>query len=302
MTIANDKGFTLMEIMISLGLMGLTLLILMVPHIEIQKSFKQSESKVARILENQNLQQQITGSDFSLDKSAQVSPSNDLLCPCAMGGKMKVGGTNLCANSLCTANVATEFYFFDPQVKDLITLAGTSVAPVYYSANGARCKYTTNPNTECAYKSLASFTAHCPENLAQCDHADYLTVELVLTPTPGHALAETKKKFIYPIKLNYPPVLSVISNQTLQMSLATKIAVNANAGDPTEAQNFVFEKCDSSDTNIVDVKCYRFINSVGQMILTPKSPGVATITLQVNDGGVINSLSNMMSFSTTVNP
>ncbi|MDG0815551.1 hypothetical protein [Bdellovibrio svalbardensis] len=306
----NNKGFTLTEIAVCVGLTGFMLFILMVPQLEIQKHYRQNESKISRVLENQNLEQKMSSSDFSLDISARVSLINDDLCPCVMGGNMKSDGANICSKSFCTADVATDFVFYDPNSKPippsllppLIPLSGTAANPAYFDINGAPCTPNTSVPSNCAYTYSTKFTAHCPASLPQCDHADYLTIELVATPIGTQKLAETRKKIIYPIKLNYPPILATIADQTLPMPFAKQIAVNSNSGSPTENQDFVFQECKSSDTNVVEVKCYRFINSIGQMILTPKASGVASISIQVNDGGAVNNLSNILTFKTTVTP
>lgn len=274
-------------------------MIIMVPQLEIQKHYKTNENKISRVLENQNLQLKITSTDFLLEKSAKVSPINDSLCPCVIGGKMQSGGVNICVKNICTANIATDFTFYDSSANPLTALAGPTTAPVYYDLIGAPCSPDPNKNITCAYQSSVKFTAHCPGNLPSCDHADYLAIELSLTPVGTQFFSESKKVFIYPVNLNYQPFIAPIPNQTLPLPFDKKIPINANSGDASESQNFIFETCSSSDTSIVEIHCYKFINSIGQIILTPKSAGVAKISLQINDGGLENNLSQVFTFDAT---
>lgn len=304
----NRRGLSAIELMIGVGVLAISAVIVFMPQLEIQKRMLSVDKKASRIIQINELKQKILATETSLSRSALKAPENDKLCPCTQGGNFYSGATKVCTLAQCQANEDIDFTFFDPKATTLTKLSGTTTAPAYYSNAGDPCPSAlapvgSDPEKICGYKAITKFKAHCPGDLLTCDHADYIIVTLELFPVgTSSQVAYEKTQLLYTVPLNYNPKIAAIADQSLSVSEQKKISVNADPGDPSEFQKFVFEKCESENPNIVDVKCYKFVNGVAQIILTGKTSGTSKITLQINDGGSENNLSSPLSFNVTVAP
>lgn len=305
----DNKGLSVIELMVGIGILAISAVVVFMPQIEIQKRISDVDKKASRIIQNNDLKQKILATETALSRSALVSPENDALCPCTQGGNFfSSSATKVCLLSQCQANQDVYFSFFDPKATSLTRLSGTMAAPVYYSKSGEPCPNSaappgSDPEKICGYKAVTKYRAHCPGDLSACDHADYLILTLELFPLEaGSQLKYEKTQFIYSVPLNYKPIIAAISDLSLNVAEQKKIAVTADAGDPSEIQKFIFQLCESQQPNVVEVKCYKFVNGVAQIILTGKVPGTTQVRLQINDGGFENNLSNPLSFNVTVPP
>ncbi len=288
----------------ALGLIAIATGLMAFPQVLIQKTLGSSEQKIDRKIQIDSMKQKMSSIEDALTTSSLVTPANDTLCPCTQGGAFMVGATKVCALNVCQGGQEMEFDFYKPNTTPLTKLAGKSTSPVYYMVDGKDCIPIPDvPESEngCAYKALSKFKPHCVGDLPTCDHANYISVTLEFLPIgTKFVIGAEKTQFLYFVPLNYNPKITAILDQTLTLGSTSKLPVIADAGEASERQGFIFEKCESSDSTRVEVKCYRFIDSVGQIILTAKGAGTAQITLQINDGGSTNSLSNPMVFNVTV--
>ncbi|MEN0059648.1 MAG: hypothetical protein AAGB31_12485 [Bdellovibrio sp.] len=299
----NNAGVSLIELMVVVGLMATILVLIFIPQMEIQNRLNQVDKKIGRISRINEMKLEIVNRESSLTYSAGVNSDNSSLCPCVRGGAFASGGSLVCSNSVCQANQDIDFSFYAPQAPNP-KLTGTASSPVYYREDGGNCEGVDNPEAICAYKVTTQFKAHCAGDLVTCDHADYISLTLSLKHlnTYTHIMDETAN-FLYFVNLNYPPIIeTTVANQLVNLGTPKTIAINANAGFPTESQNLIFEKCTSSHPAVLEVKCYKFVSGKGMMTLVPKTTGSATVTFQLNDGAVENNLSAQQIFSVVVAP
>ncbi len=298
----NEHGFSLMEILVALAIVAFLLSLMFLPQLGLQKTILQGQKKSEAVLKLNNIKTKILLTSDSLTSSSLVLPENDRLCPCTQGGNFKVNGNPVCTLTSCTSNVESGFSFYDPNPNTPGKLTGPPTNPVYYNMDGQLCSQLQDPETNCGYKMMTSFRAHCPGNFASCDHADYLVLILDIQPTAAFAseMAPEKTYYTYTVPLNYPPQIATVPAQTLTHPETRKIAITADPGDPTEVQNFIFEKCESSNPSVATVRCYKFVNSVAQILVTSQSPGTTQIRLQINDTSPSNSLSDISTFNVTV--
>lgn len=300
-----NKGFTLVEMLVVVVLMSIAITFVIVPQLEIQKNLINTEKKATRILQTNNLKQFLISDQDSLVRSAFEARELSSLCPCVLGGASLFGGTKTCKIPFCKAGVETDFSLYN---NTLVRLSGTAELPVYYFADGSVCsnndKMDLNLEKICSYKIITKFKANCAGDIESCDHAEYLIVSIEKIPVGAgmQQIAYEKTQLFYPVSVNYPPYVGPIANQNMVVNAIMKLAVNAEAGFPGEDQKVIFEKCESSNPDVVDVKCYKFVSGVGQMVLSSRNPGTAKISFQINDGSRYNSLSEISSFNLTVSP
>lgn len=305
----NNKGLSAIELMVSIGIIAITVGIVFTPRLEIQKIISNMDNKSGRIFTNYDIKNKILDSEFSLSKSALTLSENADLCPCTQGGSFFSGATKVCTLSECRADVETEFSFYDPKATTIpVKVSGTNALPAYFSAAGDPCPGVgaaagSDPEVICAYKNITKFKAHCAGDLPTCDHADYLIVTLESIPIgTNQKFRSEKTQIVYSVPLNYNPILDPVANQNLILNEQKKIPVNANAGQALEVQQFIYEQCSSSNSAIVEIRCYKFVNGVSQIVITGHAAGTAIMTLQANDGGAENPLSAPISFNVTVTP
>lgn len=299
----NNKGFTTIEILVCLAIFVISALVLFIPQIEVQKQMINSDKKMSRVAQYDAVKNKIISSEISLKKSAALAVDNDLLCPCVLGGAFIKNAVKACTNNVCTANAITDFVLLDPDGAAVEKIAGTALKPVYFNINGGACAPSAlqNPELVCSYKVISKFNAHCPGDMPTCDHADYLALTLDIIPVGNEVNVKAETiKMLYPVNLNYPPTITPVPAQSVNLLENKQISVLADPGNATEQQKFIFEQCASSDPTVFDVKCYRFVNGTGQIIIFPKKIGVGKVLLQINDGSTENNLSNPTDFSVTI--
>ncbi|MCM2281246.1 MAG: type II secretion system GspH family protein [Bdellovibrionaceae bacterium] len=300
----RQDGFTLTELVIALGIFAILATIVFAPQLNVYKTLVDSERKAARVGRVHELKQSLIAAENSLNDSSTVTPENERLCPCLRGGSFMVGGVPICNRNTCDANRDEEFAVHQMVNGALERVTGTVAAPVYYLADGRRCMASAaTSETECDYKLLTKFNAHCPGDVASCDHADYVILTMDTVPVGNRSrIAAEKTQIFYTVQVNYAPSIEVIANQVMVVNETRKIAVKGGSGHPSELQRLVFEKCESSDTARLIAKCYRFVDGTGQLILEAKATGTVTVTLQVNDGQTENPISAPLTFNVTINP
>lgn len=297
MMLKNRKGMSLVELMVVLGIFTLAMSILFVPQIDLQKRLRDAENKMGRIASSATWKQKFATNSQELRSSAKKA-SNASLCPCIIGGAKYNGVTKECSQSACTANVETQFEFFENAPEGERKLSGLSNNPVLYTVDGDLC----GADQTCAYRISSTYIATCSGGLSTCDHAESLQLTFKFTPLSGRTdLREESFKIAYPVNLNYPPKILTYTMPAVKVGETVKIAINGDPGHASETNmNFVFEKCEAAAPTIAEVKCYRFVNGVGQIKITGKSTGTTQIILQINDGELEDQLSNILSTNVTV--
>ena len=300
----NQLGLTAIELVIVIGIFTLSALLILTPQLEIQKLLIDSQKKMERTAHLDTFRQGFLSSHTSLRKSALLSPDNDPLCPCLLGTAFSKDAATTCKLTTCTANTTIDFTYINPQGTSAEKIAGTTSQPVYYHSNGSFCSGDAaqqNPETVCSYKIVSRFRAHCAGDLPSCEHADYLAIYIDVAPTLKKTkLQQETFQILYPVSLNYSPTIAPITPQNLNLHEEKTVAVIANPGHASESTNFTFEKCLGSNADVFDVKCYGFINGIGQVILIPKKEGSGRVTIQINDGGNENNLSEPMEIAVSV--
>ena len=248
--------------------------------------------------------QKMLSTTKSLSESARFLPQNNALQVCLEGG---ANGT--CTENCCEGNIEQGFSFKDPldtapQIEMKRTLSAPPGSPVYYKADGGVCLSAQQGSLSgCAYGLTSTFIAQCPGGTASCDHAEHLQIKVQMKPLGSFSQIKEKEfvSYYFP-KVNYQPVVPVIGDQTLTVSVPVSIPMTGDPGHPSEVQNFKFEQCVSSNAAIVKVQCLAFAGGVGQIVLEPLAVGTTTITLQINDGGLTNFLSKASIFNVVVSP
>lgn len=246
--------------------------------------------------------QKMLSTTKSLAESARFLPLNNPLRACLEGGPDAT-----CTENCCQGGVEQGFYFKDPldtaaQIENKRNLSGPANAPVYYKADGSICNPSLLGNLGgCVYGLISTFIAQCPGSASTCDHAEHLEIKVLMKPRDEFSRIKEKPYFAYYFpKVNYPPVMPVLGDQALKVSIPQTIPVTGDSGHPSEVQNFKFEQCVSGDASIVKVTCQAFLGGVGQIVLEPLAPGTTTVTLQLNDGGLTNFLSKPYTFNVAV--
>ncbi|MCM2322852.1 MAG: type II secretion system GspH family protein [Oligoflexia bacterium] len=289
-------GFTLIEILIAFGVLGTLSLIMLTLMTNLQKDVRRLRDKGDRSLASYYLDQVITTQD-GVRSSAELLPANEALRACVIGGAV-----GACTSDCCKANIDHEFILLDP--RDLNSdpaarakLSGKTSAPLSYNLDGTVCQSST-----CAYSIGTAFNAHCPGGATECDHAEHLVVKIAQKPLSAGAFVKTSdRSLIYFVNVNYRPFIAPIAGQALAIGAKATVQVLGNSGHPSEVENFVFDRCESSATSIVKLTCYGFVNGGGTVQIEGLAAGTSTITLSINDGQPTNNISPAISFVVTVN-
>ncbi|MDG0815552.1 hypothetical protein [Bdellovibrio svalbardensis] len=247
----------------------------------------------------------------SLTESSGLS-LNSNLASCLFGTT-----TSTCTENCCNAGNEDGFYFIDPSDSnsDLnlkARLIGPPTAPVWYKANNTQCPANTVDLSDCSYSLSGTYTAVCPGNETTCHHAEHLiaTVHLVANPNTkvkGQNIKDQNFTLIYFNNINYPPSVLPVPDITLSLASATEteVSITGYSGHPSEVQNFIFEKCQSSNSSVVQVTTppdTPFSSGTAKIKLKPTGIGSAKVALQINDGGLENNLSKEAFFNVTVTP
>lgn len=267
-----------------------------------------------------NLQKQVANTKHSTDNSFNLSQiatlvkrhnglaesagvtGNENLLACLNGGT-----TPTCTSNCCNGGVVYGFSYVDPADTNTnlnlkAKLFGTQASPIYYNHNNTPC--TPNPATgvnTCAYKIWGEFTAACPGGVATCDQAEHLRVTVNLNYEAanfeGKVLPKDKSfSVIYFNSRNYQPIVNPISSIDLYLGdgVDKDVVVSGNSGNPSEIQNFIFTKCASENTGIMQVTTppdQPFSGGSATIKLKPISAGQTKLLLQINDGGLENNIS-----------
>ncbi|WP_374073574.1 hypothetical protein [Bdellovibrio bacteriovorus] len=296
----GKNGFSLVQLLLAIGLLGILAGVFADMIINLQKEVRRTSAQQGRILASYQLDQ-ITTSPFGVRTSALLPDViNEPLRACVRGG-----ATTGCTSNCCQGGQSFDFILLDPRdtnpnLSARARLGGTSTNPVYYDEAGSNNCIPPR----CTYRVATSFVAQCPGGVAQCDHAEHLVITVAMDPEPGkeYLMRPQKRTLIHFVNINYKPFISPISDQTLTAGSTVNLSVYGNSGHPSEVQNFIFAKCSSSSSATAKVTCYGFLNGVGTMRIEPLMAGTAQITLQINDGGMENNLSDDLTFDVVVSP
>lgn len=293
------KGFSLVQMLVVLLITSTLMLAISDFVVGIQTDLRRMKTQQDRVLVNYVIDQALT-SQAGLESSAGLLPDNELLKACIMGG-----ATSTCAANCCDNDVEHEFFLLDPRdtnpdLSKRLHLGGTTDSPAYFDSEGT--PGCTGPS--CLFHIATKFKAHCPGAISKCDHAESVASTVQIIPEAGKesSLKYQERSVVYFVELNYKPFMTQIVDQSVAIGLDLSNPVYGNSGNPSEDQSFIYEKCDSADKNIATVTCYGFINAVGTIIIHGVASGTTKITLQINDGGMNNNLSDDMSFNVTVTP
>lgn len=292
------SGFSLLQVLMAIAVLGVLAGMFAEMTVVLQKEVRRLGGRQGRILTSYQIDQ-IAMSPFGIKTSAGLSPLNDKLRVCVQGGTLPG-----CSSNCCTHGVKADFYLLDPRDTNpdfsaRARLSGPATDPVFYDETGNnKCV-----GLACVYRVSSSFVPQCPGGVASCEHAEHLTVTLSVDPLEGkeYLMKSRTKNLIYFVSLNYQPFLTPVSNVTMAVGESRTISVYGNTGHPSEVQNFIFEKCQASNGAAAQVTCYGFLNGVGTLKLDGVAVGLSTITLQINDGGTENNLSNDLTFNVQVN-
>lgn len=296
----SNQGMSLVEITVVMGTlilltMGITSIIMVV-----SKHVKTTENSTQRNLTIFGISKTLAVSN-TIKLSSQLLPQNEKLFACVLGG-----ATSTCASNCCNHNESFEFYGLDPtgiipNPTDRKKITGITGSSVNYSLSGDSCNPSLAFPNGCAYQLVTSATSYCPAAVANCNHAEYLSINLEVKPYAGYSIKPQIIKLVHFVNLNYKPTIPPVAAQTLNVSEIRNISITPNPGFPLEPATFFFSKCDSSNPAVATVKCYGFIDGRGTITIEGKAPGNVNITLQVNDTQEENFLSDDMIFPITVN-
>lgn len=245
----------------------------------------------------------------SLKNSLDVT-GNEKLKSCMLG--QTYSG---CSSNCCDSQQNVGFYFLDST--DLNTnvnlrrqlIGDSSANGVSFDSTGNVCQFSSGL---CVYKLWGSFTPHCPGGELVCDQAEYLKVKVTLEPYPANTSSQIVMKqkeieFIVFNDVNFKPKIDPVSDQVLYLGSGDDIEVTivGNSGNPSEKQNFIFSKCESTDESIFKVVTpidTPFSSAVAKIKIRPVAVGTAKIKLQVNDAGSQNNLSDEYYVNVKVQP
>jgi prepilin-type N-terminal cleavage/methylation domain-containing protein len=293
----NNKGFSLIEVIVVIAVLSIIMAAFSDLIVGMQKEVSRMKNKQDRVITNYVIDQALT-SPIGIGSSAELLPENEMLKACIKGG-----ATPTCTSNCCTGEVEHEFFLLDPRDSKpepglRARLGGTTKYPVYFDRNGGNSCTDSN----CFYHVITKFRARCPGGIANCSHAESLTttVEIVAEPGKESMIKGQTRKLIYFVNLNYQPFAAPIIDQSFQKGGEITLNVYGNAGHPSEVQNFIFEKCNSSNEAIAKLSCYGFMNGVGTIKIAGLAAGTSKIILQLNDGGAENNMSEDLVFNVTV--
>lgn len=293
------NGFTAVEVMVAMLIIALLVLATGQLLVTLQTFMKKSQQSSNRVLSLYQLTDQVTRRE-AFAESMVMTPDNDKLRTCVVGGSL-----GACASNCCAANTAEEFILVDlddpnPNLLSRRRILGTAAKPAYYTQDGKPC----DPNTQkCFYKVTGTFSPRCPANLLTCDKAEILVLNLKVQPLDATTQVKERSLTIhYTPASNAKPTLVAIANQIITVGGQVTVPVNGNSGHPQEKQNLFFSQCTSSNPAIARVRCFGFINDIGNILVEGLTQGTATINIQINDGAAENNLSDVNSFQVDVTP
>lgn len=307
---SNNQGNVLLSVMFLIGILSFVAISFSTTITNLQKQNASSKHLTSTSMDIQQMTALMKLKN-GLSESALIEGNRNLFA-CLNGGA--IGG---CLKNCCKSDVETGFYYLDPadtEIKGELKrrLLGPASQASYYLANGLVCGAANFDSQECAYRISGSFLAHCPGGEASCSHAEHLrlNVKLEYNPKYPHSSVIPKDRdisFIYVNERNYRPSIEPIFDQTIYLEDAFEheVLVRGNSGHPSELQNFLFTKCESADSKIVEVKSpvdQPFVGGIAKVKLKGVNKGTTKIKLQISDGGLEDGLSEEIFFTVQVVP
>ncbi|MDG0817414.1 hypothetical protein [Bdellovibrio svalbardensis] len=307
-TIRTEQGSALILVLTLLAVASIFCVSFSNSIVNMQKNIAYSNHKYAREFEISQIMTLIKVQN-GLTESSQLT-QNSILASCLFGTP-----TATCAENCCPHNSAQGFYFIDPSdntidINSKNRLVGPPESPAWYNANSSLCQNSNKD--DCSYGLSATFEAACPGAQPTCHHAEHLLITLhLLSNQNAKGNSQNIKARDIPIiyfnNINYPPVVMPVSDLTLSLAAGTEktVDITGSSGHPSETQNFIFTKCFSTDTGIVQITSppdTPFSSGMATIKLKPMAAGTAQVTLQINDGGLENNTSKDYTFNVTVTP
>ncbi len=246
-----------------------------------------------------------------LDESS-AAPGNEALSVCLRGGAQAS-----CVENCCESGKTTDFFFVDPtdnnpDINLKKKLTGPPASPAYFYANGSPCVFNSQNPGDCTYSLISTFEAQCPGAQADCEFAEHLKIKVRMLFNPlaqRNSLLMKDREFnlISFNKRNYRPAVLPISTVTLYLNNPTEqeVSVIGDSGNPSELQNFLFKKCESSNPSVVTLTSppdAPFSGGAVKIKMKPMSLGVAQIKMQISDGGLENDTSKEYALDVNVLP
>jgi prepilin-type N-terminal cleavage/methylation domain-containing protein len=196
----SRQGFTLVEIMVVMAMMGITAMAMMSLQTHEQKrmvSIRQMTSRdaIKALADRYILDATVVGKSASSANYTHItgnSAGNQALDYC-LNGAPATGPAPACAPNCCKAVTDQPFVLLDPSDSAMTRVfagtdsasapkAATSAAPARYDINGAIC---TAASPQCPLELVTTFNATCAGGAPQCAQADQVFISYTLRGAPG---------------------------------------------------------------------------------------------------------------------
>lgn len=163
----NQKAFTLVEVMVAVGLSSIAILILLQLS-SLQTNFsQQSKLQIVKTQIQLKIERELgvpATIEKTIDKAVNVDFKNCY---------PKASSTTACDTA------KRDVAIFD---SNGIQISGTEAFPVYYNQYGEIC---TTPSSECVFQVFTKFRSVCPSNASTCDRTIGLGLSYVIDQIPG---------------------------------------------------------------------------------------------------------------------
>lgn len=298
-TLINNKGLGMTQALLFIALMSILLYGFTDSLLEQKKRTNLQTSKEKRFLANSNIKRLLL-SDFAITLSSYSSDNREL-AQCALGAS----GSSCLDGKCCLHDKPFTINLIEPTIDlqnipesartDAVNqaprLTGSEKNPVYYSQQGI-----PNCTDNCTYYAYAMGTPHCPGKESHCFHAEYIKVDLYLKSTKQGAstFRDRHHSLIYPVMRNYAPIILNATNLEMEPNKTFTYNINVDPGHPSEKQTFTFSKCEITEPKIATIACTGFIKDKGYFEIHSTSPGFALLRLQVSDGQMENTHSQIV--------
>ncbi len=289
----HDAGFTLIEVMIAMGLVGFTALVFMTMQSDQNKQIQGMRLAMSRDSIKAQADRYVTDSgtiQTSLDPAkfpSAANPGNQLLNFCLNGNgsatSCPTGSTGLFPNCCVAMSggspVYTDFYLADPgdpspSGKRVFSgILQPTTAPARYDLGGAPC---TTASSQCILQLSTSFVAQCPSGASSCAQASQISTRYTLGPAPGFQPAGG------PIPKTIVSTPGVIGSGGIGSLTCTVVSVSGTGGSAVAT-------CPAG-YSLTGGGCNGFVPGADAVPGYPASSSFSCTNTSVTQGGVANAV------------